>query len=113
MKARSSFQQWQSQIVLGAGDATKVLKAAPGAGKRLVVTKLWANVLVSAAQPVDIEGSDGTDELIKFAASAAVGTQASREFDEGWALAQNIGLRIQPGAAGPSVHVVAEGYIRG
>lgn len=101
-----------AQITLLGADATKVLVAAPGAGKRVRVLSLWWNVLVSAAQACDIEGSDGADELVKLPATPGL-RHGDLAFTKGWLLGDNVGVRIQPAAAAPSVHAVIEYVIEG
>lgn len=112
MRPCEIYPRWSSQITLGAADTTKTVQAAPGAGKRLVVTAYMMTVVISAAQSVDLEDTSGTVEVAKMAASLAAGTQfRSPTLDEGLKLTVNEALLIKPAAAGPSVHVWAEGYI--
>jgi hypothetical protein len=105
------YQPWSAEATLGTGDATKTVKAAPGAGKRIVVTGYTWSVLVSAAQAVDVEDSSGTVHVLRLPASPGV-VQGSYTFEAGLELTVNEALVITPAAAGPSVHVVAEGYIK-
>lgn len=107
---------WQAEITLLVGDATKTLVAAPAGTTaspetKIVVTHMVARVLVSAAQAVDIK--IGTVNVRRLAVSEAVGTESFMgpmiNGIEGQALQP---LTIVPTAAGPSVHVVAEGYYK-
>lgn len=103
---------WQAEITLLAGDATKTLLAAPvGPETKIVCTHMVARIITSAAQAVDIK--IGTVNVRRLAASEAVGTESflgpminGLEGQAGQA------LTIVPAAAGPSVHVVAEGYYK-
>ena len=97
---------------MGAADTTKELVAAPGVGRSIVVVTLQGSVIVSAAQLCDIESGDGVMELIKFGVSPGLG-HFSRMWVGGFKLTENTSLRIQPAAAGPSIHCVVEYYIEG
>lgn len=112
MPGSSYFQSSAAkQATLGAGDASKTIIAAPGAGKKLVVTKIIATVVTVAAQTVDIEDTSGTVEVLKLPASAA--GQYRAEFGHGMELTTNEALIIKPAAAGPAIHVSAEAYVVG
>lgn len=100
---------WAATVTLGAGDSTKTIKAAPGAGKSLYVTKLVLSVVTSAAQAVDVEDSSGTVEILKLPASAT--GQWGWAMDYSVPLTANEALVIKPAAAGPAIHVIAEGYV--
>lgn len=103
-------QPWSAVVALGAADATKVLKAAPGAGKTLVVTKWSYRSTTSAAQAMTI--GDGTVTLDNLAASITVGTLVEGpKLEIGIALTANTALSITPAAAGPAGRVIVEGYI--
>jgi hypothetical protein len=113
MAARPSQQQLVAvEDTLGAADGTKVLAAAPGANKRIVVVTLQGSVIVSAASACDIESGDGVIELIRFGASPGL-HQFTRMWIGGFPLPLNQPLIIQPDAPGPSVHATAEYYIEG
>lgn len=113
MAARPSQQQLlTAQNTLGAADATKELAAAPGAERILVIVTLQGSVIVSAAQLCDIESGDGAVELVKFGVSPGLG-HFSRMWIGGYKLPPNTSLRIQPAAAGPSIHATVEYYIEG
>ena len=107
---------WQAEITLLAADTTKTLLAAPAGSTtspetKIVVTHIVAHVLVSAAQAVDIK--IGSVNVRRLAASEAVGAETffgpMINGIEGQALQA---LTIVPAAAGPSVHVIAEGYYK-
>lgn len=101
---------WSASVALAAGDATKVLKAAPGSGKKLFVTKWSYRSTTSAAQAITI--GDGTITLDSLEASIAVGTlKEGPTLDYGIALTANTALSITPAAAGPAGRVLVEGYI--
>lgn len=106
---QEGYKNWSAEITLGAADTSKTLVAAPGATQTLVCTHLVARFLVAAAQDVDIK--IGTVMLRRFKASEVVGTESFF----GPMLRGIVGqlgqpLTINPAAAGPSIHVVAEGY---
>jgi hypothetical protein len=98
------------QGTLGTQATTLSLKAAPGALKALRVTKLFATVITSAAQVVDVEDTSGTVHVLRLGASATAHAQYQMTLERGVQLTANEALVVTPGAAGPSVHVVAEGY---
>lgn len=102
---------WSVAVVLAAADSTKVIKASPGAGSRLVVTKLLIVCATSAAQAVDIESGDGAVEIVTLPASFAAGATITFSGEEGVPLPPNTTLRAQPAAAGPKLSIVAEGYV--
>lgn len=113
MPPRPSQQQLIAvEMTLEAIDTTKVLVAAPGAGKRIVVVTLQGSVRVSAAQLTDIESGDGTVELVRFGLSPGLG-HFSRMWVGGFPLPLNQSLEINPDSAGPSVHCAVEYYIEG
>ena len=112
MRKRDNYQRWSAQATLGTGDATKTVKAAPGALKRLVVTNYVLTVVTAAAQAVDLEDTSGTVEVCKLGASASVHAQfRSPNMEEGLTLTVNEALILKPASAGPAMHVWAEGYI--
>lgn len=110
MLPQESKEGWSAEITLGAADTTKTLLAAPtGQRKAIVVTHLVAHVLVSAAQTIDIKV--GTVVIRKLGASAGVGVETFvGPMVKGLFGQAGQALTIVPAAAGPSVHVVAEGY---
>lgn len=103
-------EKWSGEITLGIADATKTHTAAPtGNRKAIVCTHLIARVLVAAAQDVDIK--IGTVLLKRIKANEVVGTEAFLgPMVEGLKGQAGQPLTIVPAAAGPSIHVVAEGY---
>lgn len=113
MPPRPSQQQlFTVEKTLGAADTTKELVAAPGVGRFIAVVTLQGTVLVSAAQAVDIESSDGAVELVKLPATPGL-VGFSRMWVAGFKLPENTSLRMQPAAAGPSAHCSVEYYIEG
>jgi hypothetical protein len=106
-------KRWSAEITLGAADTTKTLVAAPGLGTTAIVcTHLVARILVAAAQDVDIK--IGSVNLRRLKASEVVGTESFfGPMIQGIVGQAGQALTISPAAAGPSVHVVAEGYYEG
>lgn len=102
---------WCAVVAFIAGDVSKVIKAAPGANKALVVTRWQVVITTSAAQTFNV--GDGTTNLASFAASVAVGpTTPSPSLEEGVELLANTALSYLPAAAGPAGYVIAEGWIK-
>lgn len=101
---------WSATVALAAGDTTKVIKASPGAGKKLVVTKWSYRSTTAAAQTMTI--GDGTIVLDSLAVSLTVGSLTEGPtLDVGIPLTAATALSITPAAAGPAGRVIAEGYI--
>lgn len=114
MRPEDNYQRWSAQATLGTGDATKTIKAAPGALKSLVVTRYVATSVTAAAQAVDLEDASGTVEVAKFAASWTANlSRQSPSMDVGITLTANEALVLTPASAGPSIHVWVEGYVKG
>lgn len=90
-------------------DTTKDVIAAPGAAFKLTIDKMFVSVLVSAAQSVTIQSSDGTVVLAKIGASPGIISYPVPLPGVGVDLPANNALRIVPAAAGPSVFVRASG----
>lgn len=108
MGRMQTHENWQAEITLGAADTTKTLLAAK-AGRRIVVTHLIAHVLIAAAQTVDI--TLGTVKVKRLGLSEAVGSEPFLgPMERGIVGDSGSALLIVPSAAGPSVHVAAEGY---
>jgi len=105
-----SEQRFCVQATLAAGDATKTLKAAI-AEEQLVVTSVVVTGLTPAAQLLYVGDVSGAVKALSLAASLAANAQVSLQLIEGLKLTKGEDLIIKPAAAGPSVHVVAEGYI--
>jgi hypothetical protein len=104
-------QPWSAAVPFAAGDASKTIKATPGAGKALVITRYHVYITTSAAQAIDLEDTSGTVEVAKFPASLAVGSYLGPSLQKGIQLTANEAFIYKPAAAGPAGHVVAEGYI--
>jgi hypothetical protein len=109
---QEAYALWSAEITLGAADTTKTLIAAPAAPyatRTLYVTHIHATSLISAAQAVDIK--IGSTNLIRLAASWAVGNETFLgPMIRGLRGQPGQALTIVPAAAGPSIHVIAEGY---
>lgn len=98
------------KVLLAAGDATKTLKASPGTGKALVITKWSYRSTTLAAQAITL--ADGTTNLDVFEASIAVGTiKEGPRLEVGVKLAAASALVATPAAAGPAGIFIVEGYI--
>jgi hypothetical protein len=99
------------KVLMVAGDASKQLKAAPGVGKALVITKWSYRSTTSAAQAITL--ADGTSNLDVLEASIAVGTlKEGPKLEMGVALATNAALTATPAAAGPAGIFIVEGYVK-
>ena len=108
-----SLEKWQRfsvQATLGTGDSTKTLQAG-GAGITIYITSLTLTSLVAAAQVLYVGDTSGTVKGLSLPASYAAANQAFLSLLQGLPLTIAEDLIIKPAAAGPSVHVVAEGYI--
>ncbi len=105
-----NYPPWSAEATLAAGDATKTVKAAPGAGKALVVTHVAWEVITSAAQATDLQDTSGTKFVARLPVSPGL-VSGERHWDFGLQLTTNEAFIVKPGAAGPSVHVYAEGYV--
>jgi hypothetical protein len=110
-----------SQATLETGEASKTVQATPGPGRYLHVTALYVTVLVApgVGVTVDIEDSGGSVHLMRLSSGAAVnnmfqlvlrGMKRPRA-GQGLRLPADTGLVITPSEAGPSVHVITEGFI--
>lgn len=107
------YQPFVAEVTLGAGDATKTLKAAT-TGVSYVVTGVYATCLVSAAQTVFVGDSSGTVKALSIAASFTLHNQVRTGplNRAGLVLTEGEALIVKPAAAGPSFHVVVEGYLK-
>lgn len=104
-------QRFCVQATLATGDASKTLVDV-GAGVTIVVTSLNVMGMVAAAQVLYVGDTSGTVKVASYPAShPAVGVSRQIELKEGLKLTEGEDLIIKPAAAGPSVHVVAEGYL--
>jgi len=98
------------QGTLGTGDATKVLRVAL-AEEQLVVVSVSLLSKVAAAQVLFVGDTSGTVKALDVAASLTAHAQLYWQMLEGLKLTKGENLVVTPAAAGPSVHVVVEGYI--
>lgn len=103
---------WVLQAELLVADTTKLLAPAVGTNRRRVVTYISCTVLTAAAQTVTIEDTSAGSRMLRIPASAT-GQWRVGPLAEGMILPAQTSLRIQPAAAGPAVHCLAEGYWRG
>lgn len=103
-------QRFSVQATLGTGDASKTLLDV-GAGVTIVVMNVTLTSLVAAAQSLYVGDTSGTVKALSAAASLTVHAQLACQLVEGLRLTEGEDLIIKPAAAGPSVHVVAEGYL--
>jgi hypothetical protein len=107
-------QPWCASVVFVAGDASKTIKAAQGAGKRLVITQWYLGITTAAAQAFDLEDDGSTPvEIFKFPVSLAVGIYPGPKLDKGIILQENQALVYKPTAAGPAGCFIVEGYVIG
>ncbi len=106
-----NYQRFCTQNTLAVGDATKVLMAAVS-GVTYFVTSVCVTCLVSAAQTVYVGDSSGTVKALSLPASFTAGAQAFTQLLHGLQLTKSQALSITPAAAGPSFHVVVEGYLK-
>lgn len=104
------YQRFSVQATLGTGDASKTLLAG-AAGVTIVVMCVKALCLVSAAQAVYVGDTSGAVKAISLAASYTLHASNDLQLLEGLRLTEGESLIIKPAAAGPSFHVVAEGYL--
>lgn len=103
-------QRFSVQDTLGAADTSKTLKDV-GAGETIHVLSVTVTSLVASAQTLYVGDTSGTVKAISLGISLVVNSQAVVQLMEGLALTEGEDLIIKPAAAGPSVHVVAEGYV--
>ena len=103
-------QPWATSVALAAVDATKELKAAPGAGKALVLTKWYYRSTTSAAQAITL--GDGTIVADVLPASITAGVvHEGPNLEIGIQLTTNTALSATPASAGPAGRWIVEGYI--
>lgn len=95
---------------LGTGDASVTLKAAV-AGFSYYITGVILTSLTAAAQALFVGDSSGTVKAISVGASFTAHAQARMYVREGLKLTAGEAILVKPAAAGPSVHVVVEGYL--
>lgn len=104
------YQRFCKEVTLGTGDAVKEIMPAE-AGVTYFVTNGRIHCLVSAAQAVYVGDNDATNKAFSVAASFPVNSQVSLNLAEGLSMKTGQSLVIKPAAAGPSFHVVIEGYL--
>ncbi len=104
------YQRFSVQNTLAAADSTKTLLAG-GAGITIVILSVTVTGLTAAAQAVYVGDTSGTVKALSFGVSLAVNAQLAVQLVEGLRLTEGEDLIVKPAAAGPSVHVVAEGYL--
>lgn len=105
-----AYQRFTVQDTIGAAEASKTLLDV-GAGVTIVVTGLAATVIISAAQAVYVGDTSGAVKALSLAASVPAHSRFTLELKNGLRLTEGEDLIIKPGAAGPSLHVVVEGYL--
>lgn len=103
-------QRFAVAATLDTGDASKTLINI-GAGVTIYVTNILMIGLVAAAQVLYVGDTSGTVKVLSVAASWPANTHIDAQFGQGLALTEGEDLIIKPAAAGPSVHVVVEGYL--
>lgn len=105
-----SEQAFTVQATLAAADTTKTLKIT-AADERAVITSVILTSITAAAQTLFVGDESGTVKAISIAASLTANLQISCQLVRGLRLTVGEDLIIKPAAAGPAVHVVAEGWI--
>ena len=113
MLGLNTEQRFCAEKTLAAGDASKELVAA-NAAVQIVVTYVHSVGLVAAvAQTVYVGDSSGTVKVLSLPASIPVLGQEHTigPLTEGIKLTKGESLTIIPAIAGPSIHVVVEGYL--
>lgn len=105
------YQRFSVEETLGIGDASKTLMAA-ATGVQYFITTVILTSLVAAAQTIYVGDSSGTKKALSLPISLAAGTQYFSQLLEGLAMTVGEAVIIKPAAAGPSVHVVCEGYAK-
>lgn len=106
-----NYQRFCEEVTLGAADASKTIKAAV-TGVQYFVTSICATCLVSAAQTVYVGDSSGTKKALSLASNFPAHSQAFTQLNEGLGLTVGEAIIVKPAAAGPSFHVVCEGYLK-
>ncbi len=110
MLPAEAYQRFSVQATLATGDASKTILDI-GAGVTVVVMSLTLTCIVSAAQPVYVGDTSGTVKALSLGSAYPAHSQATLQLLEGLRLTEGEDLIIKPASAGPSVHVVAEGYL--
>ncbi len=105
-----NYQTFSVQNTLGTGDASKMLLDV-GPGVTIVVMNMSLIGLTPAAQALYVGDTSGNVRALNVAASFPAHGQLGLQLIKGLPLTEGEDLIIKPAAAGPSVHVVAEGYL--
>lgn len=106
-----NYQRFSVQVTLAAADASKTLVAADPT-VQIAVTHLSITGITAAAQTMFIGDSSATNKVISYPNSQpSVGTHHEVDLTEGLRLVKGEALIIKPNNPGPSIHVVAEGYL--
>lgn len=103
-------QRFSVQGTLGAGDASLTLLTG-GTGIIICVLNAVVTCLTSAAQALYVGDTSGTVRAISLASAFPQHAQAGVNLTEGLPLTVAENLIIKPAAAGPSFHVVVDGYL--
>lgn len=104
----SGRQIISGSVQLGAGVASVVILGSR-AGFTFNVTSLYASVGISAAQPVVVESTGGTVNLLNLVTSPT-GTVGWGPLFKGIALPSGVGITATAGGAGNAIGFVFEGY---
>lgn len=67
--------------------------------------------LISAAQPFYLGDASGTKKALEGAASLGANSQLAFQLLQGYELTVSESIVLKPDAAGPSLGIIAEGYI--
>ena len=100
---------WQFNGVKAAASAGQDIRATPGPGKALVVTKIVATIEVSAAQADSIQDDSGTVVFFNIPASSPVASKFEFESSLGVRLTTNEKFECV-GTAGNRIRLYCEGY---
>lgn len=104
------YQRFCVEKTLGTGDASVTLVTG-GSGIIIVVTNIVLTCITAAAQTAYVGDTSGTVKALSIGASFTAHAQAIVQLLEGLQLTSGENLIVKPAAAGPSFHVVAEGYL--
>lgn len=115
MGGRTDYNQFYDKYSkLLAADAVRQIADAPSGGAALLIELIEVYITVSAAQVILITDDTGAIVLGAIPASAPVGTQFRiGPYPRGRLLLPNVGVIIDPAAAGPAAEVYFSGYIVG
>lgn len=110
MLPREKNPRFCVQVTLAAVDTVQILQAAV-TNRIYVVTRYVITGIIAAAQTLYLGDTSGTVKVVNLPVSIpAAGQQLTAEMEQGLPLTVSQALVIQPAAAGPSVHVLVEGY---